>query len=101
MIKDAHKGKGLGDRFLAHIERCKVLIYMIDIDDCDLKKSIGYADSGAGSLQQELIKKPYIIAFNKIDMIDAKDLISKQKDSKAIFQTKNIFFYQFKWRWGK
>lgn len=92
LIKDAHKGKGLGDRFLAHIERCKVLIYMIDIGDYNLKKVLDMLTMELGHYSKELIKKPYIIAFNKIDMIDAKDLISKQKKIAKQFSNQKYFF---------
>jgi len=70
IIEDAHRGKGLGLRFLRHIERTNLLILLIDLSfsqplhqyECLLNEFKRYDDT--------LFKKPRIIVFNKTDLID-------------------------------
>lgn len=80
LIEGAHEGKGLGDRFLRHIERTSVLVHMVDIDPLDgsnpvdnyykLEKELKlYGESVSG--------KPRIIAINKMDMPQAKENLEK------------------------
>ncbi len=69
IIEDAHKGRGLGLQFLRHIERTKVLLFILD--------AIRDPISDFYALQKELstynpiiLKKPHLIAINKIDLVD-------------------------------
>jgi GTP-binding protein len=69
LIDGAHKGKGMGIQFLRHIQRTRILVYLLDItsvkpaDDLEtLKREMESFDVG-------LIRKPSITAFNKIDLV--------------------------------
>jgi GTP-binding protein len=82
LIEGAHQGKGLGDRFLKHIERTNVLIHLVDIGPCSGRDS--YRDyvnlnKELKLYSRELIKKPQFIALNKSDLQFAKDNIKKFK----------------------
>lgn len=87
LIKGAHQGKGLGDRFLRHIERTKILIHVVDIAGVDGRNPIDdYKQlvEELGSYSKEIILKPQIIAANKIDLEAAK--LNLRKFKKAMGQ---------------
>lgn len=70
LIEGAHEGKGIGDRFLGHVERCSVLLHLIDgtSEDVagDYQTIIGELEAYGG----ELAHKPRVTALNKIDALD-------------------------------
>lgn len=75
LIEGAHTGKGLGNKFLKHIERTRVLIHIVDIaalegsDPLDDYMRINYELSAFAS---ELADKPQLVVGNKIDLLDEK-----------------------------
>lgn len=77
IIEDAHKGKGLGIRFLKHIERNSVLLFMIPIDASDINKEYNILLNEITEFNPELLDKQRILAITKIDIVDAetKELI--------------------------
>jgi GTPase len=84
LIEGAHFGKGLGDRFLRHIERTKVLIHLIDIAACDCRdpyKDYLSLNKELKSYSKELLKKEQFIALNKCDLDPAEDNIKKFKSN--------------------
>ena len=78
LIKDASKGKGLGNIFLKHIERTKVLIYMIDMNDKSYKKSFETLFNELKSHDNNLVKKPSLILLTKSDTIDMNNVSIKE-----------------------
>ncbi len=74
LIEGAHTGVGLGIKFLKHIERCKILIHMIDITDKNLNKSYSQIKKELGSYSKNLLKKKEIIVLNKIDLLEEKSV---------------------------
>lgn len=85
LIKDAHKGKGLGTRFLKHIERTKVLVFLID-SFLALQKENKTEDydiliNELKSYDKNLLQKPRLICFTKIDSLtdSQKKLLYKIK----------------------
>ncbi|MBD1148441.1 MAG: GTPase ObgE [Pelagibacteraceae bacterium TMED201] len=72
LIEGAHKGTGLGIKFLKHIERCKSLLHLIDITNNDLEKSYNEVKKEIKNYSLDLLKKKELIVFNKIDLIDEK-----------------------------
>jgi len=73
LIEGAHEGRGLGDRFLKHIERTKLLIHLIDISGLegrDPLEDFHKINHELGEYSQQLTKKPQIVAGNKIDLVD-------------------------------
>jgi len=79
LIEGAHKGVGLGTKFLKHIERCKTLLHLIDVTEEDLIRSYKQIRAELGKYSKSLLKKNEIIVLNKIDLIDKKNLESKKK----------------------
>lgn len=72
LIEGAHTGIGLGDKFLRHIERCKVIIHIVDISEIDGRSSIEdfiKINKELENYSEKLAKKPQIVVLNKIDML--------------------------------
>ena len=86
LIEGAHKGTGLGIKFLKHIERCKALLHLIDISENDLTNSYLQVRDEMGKYSSELLKKQEIIVFNKIDLIDEDKIKEKIKDFEKIIK---------------
>ncbi len=86
LIEGAHKGTGLGIKFLKHIERCKVLLHLIDISENDLSRSYIQVRDEMEKYSPELLKKQEIIVFNKIDLIDDNEISKKINDFEKIMQ---------------
>jgi GTP-binding protein len=80
LIEGAHSGVGLGIKFLKHIERCKTLLHLIDINEEDLVSSYKQVRNELKNYGKELIKKKEIIVFNKIDLLQKKFIDKKVKD---------------------
>ena len=76
LVEGAHKGVGLGIKFLKHIERCKTLLHLIDITEKDLESTYTQVKNELKSYNKDLLKKKEIIVLNKIDLIN-KDEVKK------------------------
>lgn len=70
IIEDAHLGKGLGHRFLKHIERNAVLLFMVPADAEHIGKEYKVLLHELEMFNQELLDKPRILAVTKCDLID-------------------------------
>ena len=83
LVEGAHKGVGLGDKFLRHIERCKALLHLIDITEKDLIGIYKKIKLELSSYDKSLMKKKEIIFFNKSDLLNKKEIEKKLKDFKS------------------
>ena len=72
LIAGAAEGAGVGDRFLGHIERCRVLIHLIDINGTDPAEALEIIEEELAAYGAGLDEKPRLIALNKIDLVDAE-----------------------------
>src|SRR6478672_4276153 len=79
LIEGAHEGAGLGDRFLGHVERCRVLLHLVDATCEHAGKAYKTVRSELEAYQGHLAEKLEIVALNKIDAVTSDDL-KKQKD---------------------
>jgi GTP-binding protein len=70
LIAGAADGAGIGDRFLGHIERCRVLIHLIDIAGPDPAEALAVVEEELAAYGEDLDEKPRLIALNKIDLAD-------------------------------
>ncbi|MBK8709473.1 MAG: GTPase ObgE [Flavobacteriales bacterium] len=70
IIEGAHEGKGLGLRFLRHIERNSVLLFVIPVDTADVKKEYAILLNELEQYSPELLDKERMLAITKCDMID-------------------------------
>ncbi|CUS46211.1 MAG: GTPase ObgE [Pseudomonadota bacterium] len=82
LIEGAADGAGIGDRFLGHIERCKVLLHLVDATEEDPVGNYRIVRGELEAYGAGLIDKPQVIGLNKVDAIEpdaAKKLITKLK----------------------
>lgn len=76
IIEGAHEGKGLGHRFLRHIERNSLLLFMIPCDTDDIIKEYQVLENELVQFNPELLDKPRLLAITKCDMMD--EVMEKQ-----------------------
>ena len=83
LIEGAHEGKGIGDRFLGHVERCAVLLHLVDGTSEDVagdwRTVIGELEAYAGPLAE----KPRITALNKVDALDEDTRAARKAELEA------------------
>jgi len=70
LIEGAAEGAGIGDRFLGHIERCQVLLHLVDANDDDVAESYRIVRDELEHYGGGLIDKKVVVALNKIDTLD-------------------------------
>ncbi len=83
LIEGAHEGRGVGDKFLAHIERCAVLLHLIDGTSDDVLGNYRVIEHELAAYGHGLGSKPRIVALNKADALagtEAEDLASLLRD---------------------
>ncbi|GHT96002.1 GTPase Obg [Alphaproteobacteria bacterium] len=76
LIDGAHDGRGLGHKFLAHIERCSALIHLIDITQEDVMGAYDIVRNELYLHDYEISTKPEIIVLNKVDSVDEQEALS-------------------------
>jgi GTPase len=69
IIEGASEGKGLGHQFLRHIQRTKILLYLIDISG-DIESTLAVLRKEVGDFDSDLLRRPSIVALNKVDIFD-------------------------------
>lgn len=69
IIEGAHEGKGLGLRFLRHIERTRVLAFLIPVDTLDWQEEYRQLRHEVASYSTELAQKPHCVVFTKMDLL--------------------------------
>ena len=74
LIEGAHKGTGLGIKFLKHVERCKSLLHLIDISEPNLLNSYQQIRNELKEYSSKLLNKKEIIVLNKIDLIEKNEI---------------------------
>lgn len=89
IIEDAHKGKGLGHRFLRHIERNAILLYMVPADSDDIAKEYSILVRELQAYNEELLDKPHLLAITKADLLDdeLKEMLKEElpENTQTIF----------------
>jgi GTP-binding protein len=83
LIEGAHEGAGLGDRFLGHVERCGVLLHLVDGTQDDVAEAYRVVREELKAYGGGLAGKPEIVGLNKIDALDKETLALRQKALKA------------------
>ncbi len=80
LIEGAHKGVGLGTRFLRHIERTRILIHLIDVSAIDTDNPLhayNTVNKELAMYNRKLTEKPQIVVLNKIDLPDVREAAKK------------------------
>jgi GTP-binding protein len=88
IIEGAHKGKGLGLRFLRHIERNAVLLFMVAVDCDDIRKEYRSLLFELEKYNPELLDKPKLLCVTKIDILDEemmKDIHKEIEDLNPVY----------------
>jgi len=88
LIEGAHKGIGLGDKFLKHVERCRSLLHIIDINEDDLINKYKIIREELSQYSEKLTKKKEIVVFNKIDLLTEEEKNNKIKEFKKFYKKK-------------
>jgi GTP-binding protein len=98
IIEGAHKGKGLGHQFLRHIERTKVILFLIDITSEDYENDFNVLYNELKNYSAKLIEKKIIVSLSKADLLDPEKIkevskvkIGKDKIKPAVFSSVSQF----------
>ena len=87
LIEGAHEGVGLGDRFLAHVERCRVLLHLVDGTGDDAGAAYRTVRAELKAYGHALAEKPEIVALNKADALAATDVARQVASLKSVTKT--------------
>ena len=77
LIEGAHEGAGLGDKFLGHVERCRVLLHLVDATEADVAAAYKTVRGELKAYGNDLHKKKEIVALSKADALDDETLVQK------------------------
>ena len=84
LIEGAHEGRGLGDLFLGHVEKCSVLLHLVDVTGGDFLNDYQIIMREIMAYGSKLANKPIIVAMNKIDTLDEEELAFFQEELEAL-----------------
>ncbi|WP_370401388.1 GTPase ObgE [Sulfitobacter sp. JB4-11] len=79
LIEGAHEGRGIGDRFLGHVERCAVLLHLVDGTSEDVATDYRTIITELEAYGGELAEKPRITVLNKVDALDEEERASARE----------------------
>lgn len=85
LIEGASEGRGLGTQFLAHVERCKVLLHLVDGTSSTITKDYRTIVHELEAYAEELGNKPRIVALNKCDALDAKTISARRRALEKVY----------------
>ena len=83
LIEGAHEGAGLGDRFLGHVERCRVLLHLVDATSEDVAGAYRTVRAELKAYGADLARKKEIVALSKCDALDEATIEVKAAELKA------------------
>ncbi len=90
LIEGAHEGVGLGDKFLKHIERCKAILFMLDVSR-DFETEFKTLLNEIELYNANMLDKKFIVALNKIDLLSEDEMKEKMKIAKKLFKKMDVF----------
>src|SRR5918993_1075663 len=79
LIEGAAEGAGIGDRFLGHVERCRLLLHLVDAAGEDPVEAWRVVRDELGAYGAALVDKPEVVALSRSDLVDAKQLAKVKK----------------------
>lgn len=80
LIEGAHEGVGIGDRFLGHVERCRVLLHLVSAQEEDVGKAYQVIRDELGAYGHGLADKPEVLALSQVDILDDETRKKKQQE---------------------
>ncbi len=95
LIEGAHEGAGLGDRFLGHIERCRVLLHLVDATLAEVADAYHTVRRELAAYQVDLARRPELVCLNKIDALGddavaAKAEALREAAGRPVFLTSGV-----------
>ena len=98
LIEGAHEGAGLGDRFLRHVERTKLLLHLVDVSSLSGRDPIEdyeIINREIASFNPELAQRPQIVVATKLDALDDPERLESlrkraKKDKKPFFEISSV-----------
>ena len=84
LIEGAHEGRGIGDRFLGHVERCAVLLHLVDATSSDVAADWRTVIDELEAYGGALAEKPRVTVLSKIDALDAELLQMQREELEAV-----------------
>ncbi len=90
LIEGAHEGAGLGTRFLGHVERCRVLLHLVDVTERDIAGAYRIVRAELKAYGAGLVKKKEIVALSKCDALDEATLAAKATELRAVCRKKPL-----------
>jgi len=91
LIEGAHEGQGLGDRFLGHVERTKVLLHLVDGTEDDVAANYKTIRAELKAYGANLSRKPELVALNKCDALSKEEIKKKVAALKRVSRKEEIF----------
>jgi GTP-binding protein len=79
LIEGAHEGRGLGDQFLGHVERCAVLLHLVDATSGNILADFDVIRAELGAYGAGLDAKPVVLGLNKIDALPAEEAAARAR----------------------
>lgn len=92
IIEGAHQGKGLGLKFLRHIERTKILLFLIDVASEDYQKDFDTLYNELKKYSKKLVEKQIIVSISKSDLIPEEEISDLQKLKFKKIKTPTLIF---------
>jgi GTP-binding protein len=74
LIEGAAQGKGLGIQFLKHIQRTRLVVYVVDVNETDINDALITLRKELADFDADLLKRPSLIVITKIDTVSESDL---------------------------
>jgi GTP-binding protein len=94
LIEGASEGKGLGDKFLRHIERTKILFHFISVESEDFKKDYETIRKELGDYKKKLLEKEEYVFISKTDTISEEELKDRLKEWRKKVTPISIYNYE-------
>ena len=83
LIEGAHEGAGIGDRFLGHVERCRVLLHLVDVTEPDVAQAYRTIRGELKAYGADLNRKREIVALSKCDAVTPEVAAEKARSSEG------------------
>jgi GTP-binding protein len=90
LIEGAHEGRGLGHRFLRHVERTRVLVILLDSSSATLESDYVTLVKELSSYGQGLSEKPRLVALNKIDLFPEGEVPSAAFSGEEVYRVSGM-----------
>ena len=87
LIEGAHEGRGIGTRFLGHVERTRVLLHLVDGTAEDVVKDFETVRGEMCAYGAGLVDKPFVLGLNKVDALSEEEIAEKRTALQAVAGT--------------